>query len=1036
MSTAERRQTSVLFCDLVDSTPLSGSLDPEDLREVLHAFRDAARRVIEKHAGFLASFMGDGVLALFGYPRAQEDDAQRAVRAGLELVRVIAELAARPGVALQARVGIATGVVVVGPLTSGASLEQVAVGQTTNLAARLQSLAAPSSVVISEVTMQLVSRWFDFRPLGPRTVKGFDRPVPAFEALCERTDLDGTAPANHPATSGPLIGRERELGTLTRCWESACEGKGGLVIVQGEPGVGKSRLAAELRRVAASIPHELLRYSCAPTLQNSTLFPVTRQLERAAGFRPDDTSEQKIQKIELYVARTAQADDEADLPRLLAALLSVPYGRRYEPLVESPERLKQRTFQALRKRTYAAASRVPVLLLMEDVHWADPTTIELLNAVLQDATGRRLLVVATVRPGFGGEWPTCKETTRVDLQRLTSAQAREIVKWVAGQRALPDGVTDRVLRKSEGVPLFVEELTRSAIELLDSAEEVPPSSEGGPAIPSTLQDSLAARLDRLSSVKEVAQVAAVIGREFGRDLLAEVLPMSKAELDHAIDALVASDLVRRHDETLGLCSFKHVLLQNAAYEMMLRSTRKDLHHRICSALERRRADSHTVAPDVLAHHWIEAGEPVRALRYLEEAGQQASSRAAHTEARRHFQHGLELVALIPHTPERDEHEVRLSVGLALAASATQGYAAQEVEAAYQRSLELCRTLGNHAALFPALRGLCTFYIVRAALDTARDLGEECLRVAEESGDPADRIESATALGYVRTYQGALAEGDAHLERAVELYRSSDGETLTYPSLQDPAVASLSLRAIVAFLMGRVRAADASQTEALELAERLGRPFNRAYAHAFASLHYNLRNSYTHAAEHAEKAVAIAEQHGFPVWQGAATMHGAIARGNNGDPETAIAILTHMLQLWQAGGAELNRPFFMLGLASCQSAASRNAEALATLEESLALARRSGEFFVLSKQHRLRAELLHAANPSQAEAWRTEFELAATVAREQGALLFELRARCALLARDPAAPGCRARLGELIGFLRTTGEDHEELARAEALFREL
>lgn len=1033
--TVERRQTTVLFCDLIDSTALSGSLDPEDLREVLHAFRDTAQRVIGKHAGFLASFMGDGVLALFGYPRAQEDDGQRAVRAGLELTRAIARLAPRPGVALRARVGIATGVVVVGPLTSGASLEEVAVGQTTNLAARLQSLAGPSAVVISDVTMQLVSRWFDCRQLGPLTVKGFDRPLPAFEVLGERTDHDATAPSNHSTTAPPLIGRERELGVLTRCWEAARQGKGGLVIIQGEPGVGKSRLAVELRRVASQGAHELLRYSCAPTLRNSTLFPVIRQIERSAGIRPDDGAEQKLSKLEQLVLRTAQPDDEADLSRLLAALLSVPFAGRYEPLLESPERLKQRTFSALKKRIQAAAKSAPLLLLIEDVHWADPTTIELLNEILRDAGERRLLVVATVRPGFGGEWPLCEQTTRLDLPRLTEAQAGEIVKWIVGARALPDEVALRVLRKSEGVPLFVEELTRTALDLLGGDEEGTTPSDEEPAIPSTLQDSLAARLDRLSAVKEVAQVAAVIGREFGRDLLGEVLPMSRAELDDAIDTLIAADLVRRHDERLGLFSFKHVLLQDAAYEMMLRSTRRNLHQRIGSALEARRERAHAIAPDTLAHHWIEAGEPVRALRYLEEAGRQAFSRAAHTEARRHFQRGLDLLSQVPESAERDEHEVRLSIGLALAASATQGYAAQEVEAAYQRALDLCKKLGNHAALFPALRGLCTFYIVRAALGTARDLGQECLRVAEQSADPADRIESATALGYVRTYQGALAEGDSYLGRAIELYRSSRGETLSYPSLQDPAVANLCLRAIVAFMMGNVRAADRLQVEALELAEHLGRPFNLAYAHAFAALHHNLRHGFATAQHHADQGVKIAEEHGFPVWQGAATMQGAIARGNSGDPETAIAILTHMLKLWQAGGAELSRPFFLHGLASCQRAAGRAAEAVRTLEEAIEQARRSGEVFLMPEHLRLRAEILQAEDPSPGAAWRREFELAAEAAREQGSSLFELRALAALLEREPQAP-CRERATELVGHFRAAREAHEELLRVETLLARL
>lgn len=1020
-SSLARRHTTVLFCDLVDSTRLSGVLDPEDLQEVLLAFRDVARKVIVGHGGFLASYMGDGVLALFAYPRAHEDDPQRAVRAGLELVEAIRALRPRPGIELHSRVGIATGVVVVGPvLGSGDSHEDVAVGQTTNLAARLQGFASADSVVIAAATKRLVESTFECVRSGVHEMKGFDEPVEVWRALRERTDQDESLRPARSAPAIPLVGRDAELSKLSAAWREARAGKGQLVVVQGEPGVGKSRLVGELSRALSGEPHVVFRYGCGARFQNSALFPIIRQLERAAGFAPDDTIEQKLDRIEAFVERVRQPGDEPGLARVIAGLLSVPFGKRYPPLVESPERWKRRTFDALKEHTYATARQTPVLVVIEDVQWSDPTTLELVNEMLAGIGELPVFVVATVRPGFGELLPRCATTTLLDLERLGLAHAKTMLSHVAGERSLPEAVIEHVLEKGEGVPLFIEEFTKA---LLDS-EAYGPGKDGphGPrldSIPSTLQDSLAARLDRLSAVKEVVQVAATIGREFPCDLLADVLALAPAELDSTLDTLVAADLIRLSSGAARVGRFKHLLLQEAAYSMMLRSNRRELHLRVSSVLAARRVAGHGVDAVVMAHHCIEGGETQRGIGFLEEAATLASTRAAHTEARGHLLRALELLSRADAAPERDEAEVRLSVGLGLATSATQGYAAPEVEAAYQRSLDLCLRLGHHPSLFPALRGLCTFYIVRAALGTAREIGEECLRVAEESGNPADLIESATALGYTIVYQGDLARGRAHLERAVALYRAHDGQKLSYPSLQDPAVASLGLLAIVSFITGDAVAAERWQRDALELADMLESPFNRAYARTFASLHYGIAKSFTLAIEQANSAVQVAEEYGFPVWIGAATMHGTIARGNTGGAEPAIAVLKHMLALWQAGGAELNRPYFLLGLAQCHWAAGQAEEALDVLGQAFEHSKRSGEAWTSPELHRMRGEILRAMRPNEHKLYRTELERAVTLAREQGASVFELRA---LRAGGPYAPGSPelTRIEELVSGIRSTG----------------
>lgn len=1027
----ERRQTTVLFCDLVDSTSLSVRLDPEDLREVLHAFRDRAREVIARHEGFIVSYMGDGLLALFSYPVAHEDDAARAVRAGLELVAAVSALDTHVGVKLQARVGLATGVVVIDPLlVSGTSFDEVVFGQTTNLAARLQSGAAPDSVVVSEVTKRLVEASFDCASLGASTLKGFDKPVPVWQVLRERREQDVAPPVPRRSAALPLVGREKEMAALERAWQAARRGAGELVVIQGEAGVGKSRLVHELRQKVAAEPHSILRYQCAPRFQDSALFPVIRQIERASSIQPDDTADAKLDKLADFAARTTSSADDG-LTRVLASLLSVPFGARFSPFSDSAERLKQRTFSALKQQFYSAARVAPLLVLVEDLHWADPTTIELLHETVATVASRPILVVITLRPGFSAELPKHPALV-LDLARLDHAHSERLVLELAGDRKLPPSTVEHILKKGEGVPLFVEELTKAMLE----AGALSPEGGGVRApdlgeIPSALQDSLAARLDRIADVKDVVHVASAIGREFTRDLLSAVLAVPETEVASALSTLAEADIVRVPADARAACSFKHVLLQDAAYAMMLRSTRRELHQRIGAVLEERVREGRAEDPAVLAHHFSEGGELERAIPYLREAASVASAHAAHMEARRHLLRGLELVARLPPSPQRDEHDIDLSVALGLATSATQGYAAPAVEEAYRRSLELCRKHENHAVLFPALRGLCTFYIVRAELATAHDLAEECVRVAEQSGSPADLIESATALGYTLVYEGALAAGREQLERAVALYRAHAGETLAYPSLQDPGVASLSLQAIVAWMMGEVRRSERLQGEALELAERLVRPFNRAYAHAFAALHDNLRRRFAEAAQHAARGAAIAEEHGFPVWYGAATMHGAIARGTE-EPAASIPVLAHMLGLWQAGGAELNRPFFLWGLALCQHAANDDVAALATLDEATAQARRSGEAFMASEQHRLRGEIYYARSKGQDPRWREEVLQAAAIAREQGARELELRALSSLADPRPG-PGTSelARIRELLARSRDAGEDHEELRAAEA-----
>lgn len=1025
----ERRQTTVLFCDLVDSTRLSVQLDPEDLREVLQAFREVARSVVARHEGFIASYLGDGVLVLFAYPRAHEDDPQRAVRAGLELALAVPRIATRNKDLLRVRVGIATGITVIGPLVaSGTSFDEIVVGQTTNLAARLQSVAGPNAIVISDATKRLVHDAFECKSLGTHALKGFDAPVECWQVVQERGEPDALGRERQAMLS--LVGRERELEVLRERWRLACEGQGNLVVIQGEPGVGKSRLVLSLRELVAEAPHALRRYNCAPRFQNTALFPVIHEFERAAGFSREESPAQKLDKLEAFLASDDRYEDVSGVAAILASLLSIPFDGRYPPLGDSAEKQRARTFKALKTALFAIARPVPALLIIEDIHWADPTTLELLREILAEVTTRRILVVATVRPGFGDVCPPCDVSVKLELQRLALAQSRQMILQLAAGKELRPEVVDHIAHKSEGVPLFAEELTKMALEygLPEDRSDITKS-----LIPSTLQDSLAARLDRLAPTKELVRAASAIGREFSYDLLADVLRVPEAQLQASLRSLIAADIVRVQDEALQSYSFKHALLQEAAYAMMVRGARQQLHRRIAEVLEGRSPESRATSAEALAHHFSEAGEPLQAIPYLEQAARHASARAAHTEAYRQLRRGLELLVQASSGTRRDELELRLSVALGLAASATQGYAAPEVEGAYQRSLDLSRSLGKTADLFPALRGLCTFYIVRGALATARDVGQECLRLAEASGSPADLIESATALGYALVYQGFLSEGQAHLARAIALYREHDGERLSYPSLQDPAVASLALQAIAAWMSGEVRAAKQLQADALALAERLGQPFNLAYARSFAALFGNIRGEFAEAIQHASVAQQVADEHGFTVWYGAATIHQQIALGNTGQASAAIPVLMHMLGLWQAGGAELSRPLFLWGLARCHVAAGDISAALAALDEALATSKRTSEGLLLPEILRLKGELLQLQDPANTELWQGQLSIALASARLQGARLLEVRTLATLLdcSTGQAAVETRERLLALTRELREAGESDPELDRAES-----
>jgi class 3 adenylate cyclase len=662
-SGAERRQLTVMFVDLVGSTALSARLDPEDMSGVIRAYQECCAEVIRRWDGHVAKYLGDGVLAYFGWPQAHEDAAERAVRAGLELTDAIAKLGTPAGYTLAARIGIATGLVMVGELIGeGVAREQAVVGETPNLAARLQALAAPGSVVISQATRRLVGGLFELADLGPRRLKGFAEPLVAFRVKGEGS-VEGRFEAFHGERLTPLVGREQELAILLERWAWAKEGEGQVVLLAGEPGIGKSRLLRALRQEMSGEPHLVLSHFCSPYHINSALHPTIGQLERAAGFAPGDKPEARRAKLEDLLGQATEQLDEA-VP-LIGALLGLPADPRYPALNLSPQRQKQRTLEILIDQLAGFARHRPVLELYEDVHWADPSTRELLDLMVERVRALQVLAVLAYRPEFSPAWTGRAHVTLLPLNRLGRRQGAAMVQRIAAGKALPAEVLGQIVARTDGVPLFVEELTKTVLESVLLADKGDHYELSGPlpplAIPTTLHDSLMARLDRLAPVKEIAQTAAVIGREFSHDLLAEVADRAEAELETALDELVAAELVYRHglppDATY---SFKHALVQEAAYQSLLKSKRQQLHARIAEALEEEFPDVGETGPEVLARHLTEAGQAERAIAYWRAAAQRASERSAHQEAIAHLGKGVELLRELPETQKRNRLELPVS----------------------------------------------------------------------------------------------------------------------------------------------------------------------------------------------------------------------------------------------------------------------------------------------------------------------------------------------------------------------------------------
>jgi class 3 adenylate cyclase/tetratricopeptide (TPR) repeat protein len=839
---AERRQLTVMFVDLVGSTALSAQLDPEDMREVIRVYQNAVAGEISRVEGHVAKFMGDGVLAYFGWPRTHEDEAERAVRAGLALVQTVGQLKTPAGETLAARVGIATGLVVVGDLIGeGASQEQAVVGDTPNLAARLQGIAAPAQVVVAEATRRLLGSGFEFKDLGKRRLKGICEPVTAFAVIAERA-TESRFEARAGPSLLPMVGRDQELALLLERWAQTETGEGQGVLLIGEAGIGKSRIARALLDALVGEQHIRIRYQCSPYHTDSALWPVIQHLIYAAGIATADPTDTKLDKLETLLERSG---GRTAAP-LIAELIGVDGAARYDKLDLTPQAQRRRTLEALVEQIVGLAARKTVLMVLEDAHWIDPTTLELIEQWLDPIAAVRVLLLITSRPDQQPQLAAHPHVTRLTLNRLGRSGIEAIVARLGGEH-LPSATISEIIARTDGVPLFVEELTKAVLET------------GEASIPASLHDSLMARLDRIPEVKEVAQVAACIGREFDYALLAAVMDRSEPDLCTALDKLAAAELIfRRGAPPARHYVFKHALVRDAAYESLLRTTRQTVHAAIARSFEANFPETVASEPELLAHHHARAGAFNDAIEYWRRAAERAIERSASRDAVEHLTRGLETLARLPDDARRVELEAALQVRLGAAYTAAKGQAAPEVETAYLRARSLCQASGNEHQLFVVLRGLWLCYQVGSKLDAAHRIGEDLLEIAQSQENTVYLVEAHRALGQTALWSGRFAESWDYFGRGLALYDPQAHGQNAYRFGQDPRVISSCMAATARWILGYPDQARRGMRQSLDWAEELNHPYSRSVAGIVSTFFYTLLGDLMETRSAAERTIQAAD----------------------------------------------------------------------------------------------------------------------------------------------------------------------------------
>ena len=1058
---AERRQLTVMFCDLVGSTALSEQLDPEDLRAVMFAYRDVCSKVINRFEGYIAQFLGDGLLVYFGYPVAHEDDAQRAIRTGLGIVEAIKNLnpslEKERGVKLAVRLGIHTGLVVAGDMTTGDQLQPKAiVGETPNVAARVQSLAETDSMVISQATYRLVQGYFECQSRGAHTLKGISKPVEIFQVNSEsgaRTRLDVAAAIGFT----PLIGREQEWQSLISLWEQAKEGKGQVALLSGEAGIGKSRLVHRLKEeVAQESGSWLTPCQCLSYYQNSTLYPIIDLLERLVlGFERDDTHQQKLSKLEGWLVQYGFS--LPDTVPLFVSLLSIPLSENYSSLNLSPEQIKQKTFQALLLIFLKRATEQPLLFVMEDLHWADSSTLELISLLIDQVPSARICLLLTFRPEFMPPWEMRSHMTHFTLDRLPHDQAEAMIGRLTQGKTLPAEVLRDLVIKTDGVPLFVEELTKMILESGLLKEQDSRFELSGPlpplSIPTTLQDSLLARLDKLATVKDVLQLAATIGQEFTYIVLRAVSQVDDTTLQYELSRLVGAELIYQSGfPPEARYVFKHALIQDAAYQQQLRSKRQISHQRIAQVLEKEFAETAETKPELVAHHYTEAGLIEQSLPYWLRAGRRAMERSANVEVINHLTKGIELLKKFDETPERIKQELEFLTALGPAQQALKGFGAPEVRQTYIRARELSQRVSetraamDHIAedaevrelsqLFPAMWGVWYFYAIYPEEKKAKELAEQLVTFAQNIQDPTLLLVACRTLGSTLLAYGEPAAALECLRKGIALYDLQKHRSLAYVYGQDIGVVCRGWVAWSLLPLGYPEQAEAMALETIEMARELSHPLTLSYALAVGSVLYLLLQKTEEARALARENVKFSGEQGFIFFY----THAAIILGTLAEPdqiEEGIMQARGGMAGLEGAGAALLLPIYQTRLARIFASLGKIEDGLAIVNEGLALIQRGDEHIWEADLYRMKGDLLFMQGADESDV-ESCYQQALSIARQQNAKTYELRAVMSLsrlLQKQGKAGEACTMLSEIFNWF-TEGFDTADLKEAKALLESL
>ena len=1027
---AEFRQITVMFCDLVGSTQLAEKLDPEELHKLIDAYRVECSTAIRRYGGEVARYFGDGVMAFFGWPHAHEDDAVRAIHAALEIVFGVTKIAGP--VTLSCRVGVCSGPVIVGEIgNSATSWSMDAVGETPNMAARLQTLAATNTVLISESTRRLVSAAFDLQDLGLQELKGVTEPLHVYLVLAAK-NIASRFEAAHAGFLTPLVGRSTELSLLLDRWQKVKEGDGQVIILSGTAGVGKSRLLHELKSHVQQEPHVLLHHQCSPYHNQSAFFPVIEQIEHAAQLTAREADADKIAKLKAYLPRLTESPIDPVL--LIAELLSIPAENRRELSALTPQQIKNRTTSTLVDMLLAFSIQGPTLCVFEDVHWLDPSTLELLELIISRIDHARVLLIVSCRPEFRPTWITRANTTIHSLTRLSQTEVKTMIRDLLRGGSMPQPLLDQIIEKADGVPLFIEELTSSTLRtpLRTRGNFEHTAQPELLRVPETLSDALMERLDRVAPSRKLAQIAAVIGREFSHDLLSAASQIDEDDMQSALSLLEQADIIYR----VGISpfvrfAFKHVLLRDAIYDSLLRSKRQQIHADIAAILERDFPELAENQPEVLAFHYQEAGNHQLAIRCWFKSGQRALAHSANVEAIANLRKTLRLLNALPETPERIKQEIDIQLALGIPLIAVQGYASAETREAFSRARTLCLKLGNIPEYFQALFGLWGHSWMSGKNDDALRMADEFLSRSQALSDPVLPIVAHRVMGSTLLTVGDFQSSANHFEETIKLSHSKGKQPLYNLYMVEPQVASLLLLSWDMWFLGYPDQSLSRVSEALALAQELSHPYTIAFAHYMISVVHLLRGDAARALESAEKSFEVSQEQRFSLYAILSRISRGRAVGDLGRLEEARAEITLGIDEARRNGVGFMLPMMDSWLADLHAKAGENEGAASIVEGVLAnigdVTGRSWE----AKLHRQRAQILLALDPSKVREAESHLKKSIEVARDQRAKSLELRAATSLaeLWQTQARPNEARALLEPIYRWFDEGAETADLRRA-------